>query len=199
MSADSDLVRYATVSMIYVREIRTYNHENHDEDVVSFCKRNGFSYLPSSDRRTIYHISVDGIQHISKFEHLQCNPFDQLFDAENLIRKFKNAGSDGVLFVMEKTRIKGVIHAVDYNHSFIAIELFKLFMYFEKNIRLLLTKYQETNDSFIDWIGQQDGTQFKRRYEELRPMDIAKLNAEEKKRAELSPFQCFFFERYYCS
>jgi hypothetical protein len=169
-----------------------YDYQNPKSQDIEFCRRNGFSYLPAVDRNSIYKINPDGVERIVDFVELQCNPFDRLFDVNDIIKKFTAAGSDGVLFVMDKKKIKGVIHAVDYNHPFLSIELFRLFTYFERNLRRYLLARAENNDSFIDWVGSKDTDFYKKRYKELRPENPKDLSKQILKRSEMPPFQTFY-------
>lgn len=160
-------IKYANVTKIFVENLKFYDAEKVLE-CVNFCNKNGITYLPSKDRKSVYEL-VNG----SIFEQKPLNsiisiqPHNLLFDIDNTINKFK-IDSDNVLFVIEKDLIIGVVHIADYQNEFIYFELYKLLYKFEIMVRQLLISKNEDNQTFIEYITQKSNSSdfYKTRLEE---------------------------------
>ncbi|PWK19085.1 hypothetical protein [Xanthomarina spongicola] len=143
-------IKYTTISSICVRDIIFYEKTN-DEYLISFCKLNHISYLPGKDRRSCYKLNGNKFELIKKIpEELICYPHDLIF-SESTIRKFTNGNHDEVMFVMDRGMIKAVVHIVDYNNNELYVELFRLLLKFEKNVRKLLEKCGKKNEDVLEY------------------------------------------------
>lgn len=201
-------IKYSTISQIYVKDLKFYNDES-KQDLILLCSELGITFIPDKDRTSIYKL-VDSNFVKSEFtEDLKCNPYDRIFDLETL-NKFEKGNHDEVLFVIDNNKIKGVVHIVDYNNEFIYFEFYKLIFHFEKNLRDLLKKHNESNDNLIEWMHQKSISSssnnsknfWKIRYEQCIPYDLKKKEILIKKRKECSPFQTFYLNdllHYCCS
>lgn len=58
-------------------------------------------------------------------------------------------------FVIENEKIVGVVHIVDYNNEFVAVELYRAFFRFENNLRNLLVRKKYNNGNSLQCIGFQ--------------------------------------------
>ena len=185
-------IKYATISDIYVKDLIFYD-ENNTEELIKFCHTNHINYLPGKDRTSIYKLINSRFIKVKIQPNLICNPYDRIFDIETL-NKFKDGSSDEVMFVMEDELIKGVVHVIDYNTDFINIEFFKLCFGFEKMLRELLRKNNETNDTLIQWFKEKGETNghWNKRYHECMPISPENLRIEENRRSELNQFQTFY-------
>lgn len=201
-------IKYATISQIYVKDLKFYNEDNHNE-LISLCSELGITFIPDKDRSTIYKLVDNKFVKSELTEDLKCNPYDRIFDLETLV-KFEKGNHDEVLFVMDNNKIKGVVHIVDYNNEFIYFEFYKLIFHFEKNLRELLKKKNETNDNLIEWMLEKSKHSsnntsrdfWKKRHEQCLPEDEKKRDSLIKKRKECSPFQTFYLNdllHYSCS
>jgi len=143
-------IKYTTISSICVRDIVFYE-KNNVENLIQFCKLNHISYLPGKDRQSCYKLNENTFELIEKIpEELICYPQDLIF-SHSTIKKFTNGNHDEVMFVMEDGFIKGVVHIVDYNNNDLYVELFRLLLKFEKNIRQLLEKYGKKNEDVLNY------------------------------------------------
>ena len=187
-----ETIKYATISNIYVKELIFYEGQN-EKELKEFCYKYGFSYIPDSDRKTIYKLINDEFVKVPLTDDLVCNPFDRLFDLETL-NKFESGNHDEVLFVKENDLIKGVVHIVDYNNDFLNIEFYKASYRFERMLRDFLDKSGESNETLIKWIEEkvQDSDHWSRRYDDLMPKNNMKRAKLERKRKDLKPFQSFY-------
>lgn len=201
-------IKYATISQIYVKDLKFYSHEN-EKDLITLCSELGISFIPDKDRNTIYKLIDNKFVKSKLTEDLKCNPYDRIFDIETL-NKFEKGNHDEVLFVIDNNKIKGVVHIVDYNNEFIYFEFYKLIFHFEKNLRDLLIKFNETNDNLIEWMLERSKLSsnnttrefWNKRYEQCMPNDSKKRGNLIKKRRECSPFQTFYLNdllHYSCS
>jgi hypothetical protein len=201
-------IKYATISQIYVKDLKFYNEDN-KQDLISLCSELGITFIPDKDRSSIYKLVDSNFVKSELIEDLKCNPYDRIFDLETLY-KFEKGNHDEVLFVMDNNKIKGVVHIVDYNNEFIYFEFYKLIFHFEKNLRDLLRKNNESNDNLIEWMLQKSTSSssatskefWKKRYEQCIPIDSKKRDLLVKKRRECSPFQTFYLNdllHYSCS
>lgn len=201
-------IKYATISQIYIKDLKFYK-EDDKQDLISLCSELGITFIPDKNRSSIYKLVESNFVKSELTEDLKCNPYDRIFDLETL-NKFEKGNHDEVLFVMDNNKIKGVVHIVDYNNEFIYFEFYKLIFHFEKNIRDLLRKNNESNDNLIDWMLQKSISStsanskefWKKRYEQCNPIDSKKRVELIKKRKECSPFQTFYLNdllHYSCS
>lgn len=201
-------IKYATISQIYVKDLKFYS-EDDKQDLISLCSELGITFIPDKDRSTIYKLTDNNFVKSQLNEDLKCNPYDRIFDLETL-NKFEKGNHDEVLFVIDNNKIRGVVHIVDYNNEFIYFEFYKLIFHFEKNLRDLLKKHNETNDNLIEWMLQKSKSSssdtsrdfWKKRYEQCFPDNLKKRIDLMKKRKECSPFQTFYLNdllHYSCS
>lgn len=191
-------LKYATISQIYTKDLIFYD-ENKKAENVDFCKRNGYTFLPSRDRLHIYKLVENDFIKKELTDDVVCNPYDRIFDISTL-NKFKDNNHDEVMFVTAKGKIKGVVHIVDYNNEFMFFEFYKLLYHFEKNLRQLLIKNNQTNETIIEWFYDQsinaknDYTKnhWSRRYKECVPE-----NQKEKNKAEAKRYNCEQLQTFY--
>ncbi len=148
-----DLIKYASISRIYIKDLRFYQPEKKSE-CLSFCKNLGISYLPDVSRKFYYEIVNDDFIKRKLNAEASCNPTDLLFSRATL-QKFER-NPDNVLFVVENGIIKGVIHIVDYNNEFLFFEFYKLVFHFERNLRRFLVAKKETQGTLLKWVNDNN-------------------------------------------
>ena len=185
-------IKYATISNIYVKDLIFFDEEKID-DLIVMCNNYGITYLPSRDRKSCYKL-INGSFILSELtENLICKPYDRIFD-EKTLEKFEMGSHDEVMFVLDNEKIKGVVHIVDYNADFINYEFFKATFLFEKMLRKLLTRMNESNETIIEWfkIKSVKSAHWKNRLEVCLPLDEKKLKEQILKRKECNPFQTFY-------
>lgn len=187
-----DNLKYATISQIYVRDLIFYDPEKNAE-LISFCKHNGISLLPSSDRKSCYQLRAGSFKHMELTEEIMCNPYDRLFD-EATLAKFEKGSHDEVMFVTEGGKIKGVVHIVDYNNELINFEFYRVVYQFEKMLRGILHFKNETNDSLLEWMRVKGKTDryWGKRYRTCCPESPRKHQELADKRRNCGPFQTFY-------
>lgn len=181
-----DILKYATISKIYTKDLKFYNPDDH-KGSAAFCERYGITYMPDVSRNKCYEFLGDKFEKRDLSDVPQCSPADLLFSTATL-DKFKEAKrADDVLLVTEKDKIKGVVHIVDYNNEFLYFEFYKLVYYFERNLREFLRLKGETNDSFLKWYRESNG-----QYNRYEPKSEENAKEKEKERKALGVFQTFF-------
>lgn len=184
----------AVTNLIYYDSIR-------EENLKQFCFRNGISYLPASDRKSVYKLTNTGFTQISLSEDYCLAPDEILFDLDT-VKKFEKIDENEIKFVVEKGQIIGVVHIVDYNNEFVAVEIYRNFYRFENALRSLLMKNGLSNKDLISWVKMNrdsekfisDGKSFwTEKYERLMPSDLFRLSKVENQRSLVYPFQTFYF------
>lgn len=131
-----------------------YYDPNNEEKLIAYCIKNGFSHLPSKDKKTVFQL-VDNRFVEKKLEDVYTvNASDFIFD-QRTIRKFENPNPNEIHFIVERNKIKGMVHIVDYNNVYINVELFKALLQFESNLRQLLIDNDLDNDDFIAWVADK--------------------------------------------
>lgn len=196
----NDRLKNARIKDIAVTKLICYN-PLHEDNLRQFCFRNGISYLPDVDRKLIYQLSEEGFTKRSLTEDYCLNPEELLFDITT-VRKFERVDENEIKFVVEDGKIVGVVHIVDYNNEFIAVELYRAFFRFENSLRKLLINNGLSNEDLINWVWQNrdqealnaDGaTYWAEKYDRLVPSDSSKLLKVENQRKSVYPFQTFLF------
>ena len=164
-------IKYATISKIYVKDLVCFNNTN-SKNLKTFCLENGITYLPSLDKKSCFRLNGDKFVNSKLTNDLICNAYDRLFD-ETTIAKFESGKHDEVMFVVEDNKIKGVVHLVDYNSAFINFEFYKAIYELETNLRQILIKAGETNDTLLKWflLESKKNQHWKRRYTQCVPND----------------------------
>lgn len=193
-----ETLKYATISQIYVKDLKFFDDKNIDE-LRAFCKQNGFTFLPSRNRNSVYKLIDNNFTEIPLSKDLICNPYDRLFDRDTL-SKFEINNHDEVLFVTEKNKIKGVVHIVDYNNEMIFFEFYKLIYRFEKNLRKFLIQKNENNDSIIDWFKYQSENgiiESQKLYWNKRYLDCLPENNDEREKMANKRNNCDQLQTFY--
>ncbi|MET3113464.1 hypothetical protein AAKU52_001189 [Pedobacter sp. CG_S7] len=193
-------LKYATISDIGVRDLIFYDVSN-KEHLIDFCRKNGISYLPTRDRKGIYKLYNNDFVKDELSADLSVNSFDMLF-ADQTLEKFEKINSNEIRFILDNGKIRGVVHIIDYNNEFLYVELYRAILRFENNLRTVLIRYGFDNRDFIDWIYGQSINQkreskrefWAKRYLELIPDDLDKLNKTELIRRDANPFQTFYLK-----
>lgn len=197
----NDRLKKARIKDIAVTKLICYN-PLHEDNLRQFCFRNGISYLPDVDRKFIYQLSEDGFTKRSLTEDYCLNPEELLFDITT-VRKFERVDENEIKFVVEDGKIVGVVHIVDYNNEFIAVELYRSFFRFENALRSLLIKNGLCNQDLINWVKinrdyemfMSDGSNYwTDKYERMMPSDPYKYAKVENQRQLVYPFQTFYFK-----
>lgn len=197
----SDRLRKATINDIAVKELFCYDEEN-KKDLYDFCFRNSISYLPSLDRTKLYRLASSNFVEQPLDTALCFGPHELLF-ADSTLEQFRQVDSSEIRFVIENGLIIGVVHIVDYNNEFVAVELYRALFKYENNLRHLLMKSGFGNKDFINWAFNQwsdekyndntGKTYWQDKCEKLLPADANKRSKIEGERNSASPFQTFFF------
>ena len=131
-----------------------YFEPQKEQELIAFCNKNGFSHLPSKDRRTVYKLE-DNLFLEKRLEDVYTvNASDFIFDLST-IKKFEEPNPNEIHFIVENNLIKGMVHIVDYNNIYINVELFKAILKFESNLRQLLIDHDLENDDFIGWVADK--------------------------------------------
>ena len=128
-----------------------YYEAQKEEELKAYCTKNGFTYLPSKSRKSVYKLVNNHFIETKIEDVLKVNAYDLIFDYDT-IRKFEKPNHNEIRFIVENNEIKGVVHIVDYNNVFISVQLFKALLKFESNLRKLLINNDLTNEDFISWV-----------------------------------------------
>lgn len=187
----------AVINDISEKNLITYR-ENLKEKLVNFCFRNGISYIPAEDFRSVYHY-IDGDFIQEELDAQFCiAPDAQLFEDDTL-RKFEHNPYE-VRFVVEDGRILGVVHIIDYNHEFLAVELYRTLFLLENNLRTLLVQHGKTNLDFLNWIQHkayfsfgEDQKYWQSRVDFYLPDNQLLAQKKSQERNIYFPFQTFSF------
>lgn len=143
-------IKYTTISEICIRDLYFYD-ESEEEKLIEFCELNHITYLPGKDRKSCYRLINNEFERLDYVpDDLRCNPYDQIFE-DSTIEKFMAGNHDDVMFVMENDLIKGVVHIVDYNNNNLYVELFRLLLKFEKQLRKLLFEKRKRNQDVLNY------------------------------------------------
>lgn len=187
-------VKYTTIRDICTKDLIFYEKEQAD-NLAELCKENSISYLPDKDRKTCWQLKGDSFIHLKKIpSKLICAPTYLIFD-EHTIDKFEKGGNhDEVMFVVEKNLIKGMVHIIDYNNDDLFVELYRMLLNFENNLRTLLIQKKLKNKDFIQWL-KKEGEKEKKSNKYLyyhKKYQQANRQAEVEKRENANPFQTFY-------
>lgn len=194
-------LKNAKIEDIAVTDLIFYSRDEHQK-LASFCFRNSISYLPSIDRKSIFVLTESGFVPKALHFDLCLHPHELLFD-HTTASKFEKVDQNEIRFVVTDGLITGVVHIVDYNNEFVAVELYRSFFRFENSLRNLLIRKGFTNDDFIKWVRRNrdcevndppnNGSFWRDKYEMLMPADPHYLSRAEKNRRMVYPFQTFYF------
>lgn len=143
-------LKYAIIANIANFNPVYYNAQNEDK-LIAYCTKNGFTHLPSKDKKSVYKLESKRFVKKRLDEVYQVNASDFIFDFST-IQKFEEPNYNEIHFIVEKGEIKGVVHIVDYNNLYINVELFKALLQFESNLRQLLIDNDLDNKDFISWV-----------------------------------------------
>ena len=143
-------LKYAIIANIANFNPVYYDAQNEDE-LIAYCTKNGFTHLPSKDKKSVYKLENNHFVQKRLEDVYQVNASDFIYDIST-INKFEEPNYNEVHFIIEKDEIKGVVHIVDYNSVYISIELFKALLQFESNLRQLLIDNDLDNEDFISWV-----------------------------------------------
>ncbi|NLZ94536.1 MAG: hypothetical protein GX921_01770 [Bacteroidales bacterium] len=146
-------LKYAIIANIANFNPLYYDPQD-EEKLIAYCNKNGFSHLPSKDKKSVYRLENNHFVKKRVEEVYTVNASDFIFD-QSTIQKFENPNPNEIHFIIEKGLIKGVVHIVDYNNIYINVELFKAILKFESNLRQLLINNDLDNEDFIAWINQK--------------------------------------------
>lgn len=193
-------LKYATISDIGVNDLIFYDPLKESE-CLEFCRENSISYLPSKDKRFVYKADPTGFVKVRLENNLTLNPYDRIFD-HTTVKKFEKVDHNEIRFITEKSKIKGVVHIVDYNNENLQIDFCRAFYRFENNIRTLLKQSNYKNEDFIEWVKKQseenlndhDRKFWQSRYRSLMPEDEKALRQEQDKRSATNQFQTFYLK-----
>jgi len=184
----------AVTNLIYYDSVK-------EEFLKQFCYRNRISYLPAADRKSVYKLNHSGFTPISLSQDYCLAPDELLFDL-NTVKKFEKIDENEIKFLVDKGSIIGVVHIVDYNNEFVAVEIYRSFHRFENALRSLLMKNGLSNEDLISWVkinrdaemfNSNEGFYWSDKYKRLMPLDPIKLSKVEKQRSMVYPFQTFYF------
>ena len=131
----------AVTNLIYYDSVK-------EEFLKQFCYRNRISYLPAADRKSVYKLNHSGFTPISLSQDYCLAPDEHLFDL-NTVKKFEKIDENEIKFLVDKGSIIGVVHIVDYNNEFVAVEIYRSFHRFENALRSLLMKNGLSNEDAI--------------------------------------------------
>ena len=146
-------LKYAIIANIANFNPVYYNAQNEDK-LIEYCTKNGFTYLPSQDKKSVYKLENNRFVRKRIEDVYQVNASDFIFDLST-IKKFEEPNHNEIRFIVEDGEIKGVVHIVDYNTMYISIELFKALLHFESNLRKLIIDNDLDNEDFILWISEK--------------------------------------------
>lgn len=193
-------LRNAAIDDICVKDLIFYEEANRD-NLYKFCFRNSISFLPAPDRKSVYKLTSDGfINRTLNFDYC-LHPNEPLF-AESTISKFAKVDENEIKFVVKDGLITGVVHIVDYNNEFVAVELYRAFFRFENNLRKLLMRNGFSNEDFISWVKlnrdwemneSNTGSYWADKLATLCPADPLMFAKKENSRRSVYPFQTFYF------
>lgn len=191
-------LKYATIADIGIYDIFFYDIKK-EAELVTFCKQEGISFLPSKNRKQLYKLVEDRFILHELSSELCIKPYERIFEQDTL-NKFKALNHNEIHFIVEDDLIKGVVHIIDYNSEFIQVELYRALFKFEVQLRELLVRENFTNEDFIEWVAnkvesEKDNNSRKfwlSRLDQLLPKDPKKMKDAITKRKEFKPFQTFY-------
>ena len=146
-------LKYAIIANIANFKPIYYEPQN-EEMLIAYCNKNGFSHLPSKDKRSVYKLVNNQFEEKRLEGVYTVNASDFIFD-HSTIRKFEEPNPNEIHFIVERGHIKGMVHIVDYNNIYINVELFKALLKFESNLRQLLIDHDLDNEDFITWVADK--------------------------------------------
>lgn len=149
-------LKYAIIANIANFNPVYYDAQN-EEKLIAYCTKNGFTHLPSKDKKSVYKLENKRFVKKRLDEVYQVNASDFIYDTST-IQKFEEPNYNEIHFIIEKDKIKGVVHIVDYNNIYISVELFKALLQFESNLRQLLIDSDLDNEDFISWVEEKATT-----------------------------------------
>lgn len=185
-------VRYSNISDICVTDLFFYD-KNKEKDLVKLCREYKISYLPDRDRKSCWQLTDSGFKPIETIpKAFSCSPTDLIFENDT-IEKFKQGNQDEVMFVVENNMIKGVVHIVDYNNPDIYVELYRMLLKFEQNLRKLLIEKGYRNKDILEWFDMKcrKETDSKIKNHFKRRANYYNGDKEKDKREKANPFQTF--------
>src|SRR5690606_1749651 len=188
-------LKYATIADIGIYDIFFYDIKK-EAELVTFCKQEGISFLPSKNRKQLYKLVEDRFILHELSRELCIKPYERIFEKDTL-KKVKALIHKEIQFIVEDDLIKGVVHIIDYKSEFIQVELYRVLFKFEVQLRELLVRKNFTNEDFIEWVtnkveSEKDNNSRKfwlSRLDQLLPKDPKKMKDVIIKRKEFKPFQ----------
>ena len=181
-------LKYFTIRDICTTDLIFYNKDK-EKELIDFCRRNYISYLPGRDRKSCHHLVEDSFQKVSPIpKELTCQPEYLIFRKSTINRFANKENPDEVMFVTDHGVIYGVVHIVDYNNDKIYIELYKMLLSFENELRRLLLENYVVNDDIVSWMKRQGDTteHYKKRY-----MEVSSESGQNKIK-NANPLQSFY-------
>ncbi len=143
-------LKYAIIADIGKFNPVYYDAQN-ERELIAYCIKNGFTYLPSKSKKSVYKLEKDHFVKTRIEDVFKVNAYDLIFN-QDTIKKFEKPNHNEIRFIVENNQIKGVVHIVDYNNVFISVQLFKALLQFESNLRQILIEHDLTNEDFITWV-----------------------------------------------
>lgn len=185
-------VRYTTIGDICVTDLIFYD-ESKEGELEEYCRKYSIDYLPDRNRKTCWKLEGDSFKKLKEIPtELTCRPTDRIFN-KLTIKNFNKYNPDEVRFVIENDLIKGVVHIVDYNNPDLYVELYRMLLHFEKNLREFLLKNNFGNEEVLKWIKEKadqfDGegdNHFGNRWENVNTESAIR------RRAYSNPLQTFY-------
>ena len=110
-------LKYAIIANIANFNPLYYDPKN-EEQLKAYCKKKGFSHLPSKDKKSVYKLAGNHFVEKRLEDVYTVNASDFIFD-ESTIHKFEEPNPNEIHFIVERERIKGMVHIVDYNNIYI--------------------------------------------------------------------------------
>ena len=183
-------LKEAKIKDIAITDLIFYNKEK-EELLKQFCYRNRISYLPAEDRKSVYKLIESGFSQIPLILDYCLSPDELLFD-ENTVNKFEKVDEHEIKFVVDQEEIVGVVHIVDYNNEYVAVEMYRAFFRFENNLRMLLKNKGYTNEDFIKWVKVNSKYEQDNGRGDYWTSKYNKLSKNEKERKSAYLFQTFY-------
>lgn len=185
-------VRYTNIGDICVTDLIFYDKDIEDK-LVKYCCENSISYMPDKDRKSCWRLTDDSFEKLEIPVGFICSPTDLIFSTRT-IKRFEETNSDEVMFVVENGFIKGVVHIVDYNNPNLYVELYRMLLKFENNLRTLLIRKDFKNEDVISWFkekAEQTEAVPAENFYKLSYDKLMEARAVERRRKS-NPFQTFF-------
>lgn len=184
-----EAIKYTTIRDICITDFIVYDKEK-TEALAEFCMRHGISFIPDRNRKSYWRLDGNKFTHIQELSpHVIIGPEELIFD-ETTINKFKNRNYDEVMFVVEDRLIKGVVHIVDYNNDNLYVELYRMLLSFENNLRNLLIQKKHSNEDFLNWLKKEGEKNYY--YKNMYEQEVDDRAVQRRKNA--NPFQTFYLK-----